>query len=116
MKIDSGLNGYQYPSRTVEIERAVQNRVIALLRTKLGYGYWGNLKDQDNGNINAAVEGLSARSPLYRPGRVEWTATGPLILDAPAKNIGLTASWLAAESKVDFGLGGLSGVTVMVSE
>ena len=40
---------------TVEIERAVQNRVIALLRTKLGYGYWGNLKDQDNGNINAAV-------------------------------------------------------------
>ena len=40
---------------TIEIERAVQNRVIALLRTKLGYGYWGNLKDQDNGNINAAV-------------------------------------------------------------
>ena len=40
---------------TVEIERAVQNRVIALLRTKLGYGYWGNLKDQDNGNINVAV-------------------------------------------------------------
>ena len=39
---------------TVEIERAVQNRVIALLRTKLGYGYWGNLKDQDNGNINVA--------------------------------------------------------------
>lgn len=39
----------------IEIERAVQNRVIALLRTKLGYGYWGNLKDQDNGHINAAV-------------------------------------------------------------
>ena len=40
---------------TIEIERAVQNRVIALLRAKLGYGYWGNLKDQDNSNINAAV-------------------------------------------------------------
>lgn len=40
---------------TIEIERAVQNRVIALLRTKLGYGYWGNLRDQENGNINAAV-------------------------------------------------------------
>lgn len=40
---------------TIEIERAVQDRVIALLRTKLGYGYWGNLKDQDNGNINATV-------------------------------------------------------------
>ena len=40
---------------TIEIERTVQNRVIALLRTKFGYGYWGNLKEQDNGNINAAV-------------------------------------------------------------
>ena len=40
---------------TIEMEREVQNRVIALLRTKLGYGYWGNLKDQDNGNINVAV-------------------------------------------------------------
>lgn len=40
---------------TVEIERAVQNRVIALMRTRLGYGYWGNLKDQDNSNINVAV-------------------------------------------------------------
>lgn len=40
---------------TIDIERAVQNRVIALLRTRLGYDYWGNLKDQDNGNINAAV-------------------------------------------------------------
>lgn len=46
---------------TVEVERAVQNRVIALLRTKLGYGYWGNLKDQDNGNINTVVlEGFLA--------------------------------------------------------
>lgn len=40
---------------TVEIERAVQNRIVALLRTRLGYGYWGNLKDQDNGNVNEAV-------------------------------------------------------------
>ena len=40
---------------TIEIERAVQNRIVALLRTRLGYGYWGNLKDQDNGNVNEAV-------------------------------------------------------------
>ena len=40
---------------TIDIERAVQNRVIALMRERLGYGYWGNLKEQDNGNINAAV-------------------------------------------------------------
>ena len=40
---------------TIENERAVQNRVIALMRTKLGFGYWGNLKDQDNTNINANV-------------------------------------------------------------
>ena len=40
---------------TIDIERTVQNRVIALMRSKLGYGYWGNLKDQDNTNINVAV-------------------------------------------------------------
>ena len=40
---------------TIDIERAVQNRVIALMRERLGYGYWGNLKEQDNGNVNAAV-------------------------------------------------------------
>lgn len=41
---------------TIEIERAVQNRVIALLRTKLGYGYWGNLKGQNNSNVNVVVQ------------------------------------------------------------
>jgi len=40
---------------TVDTERTVQNRVIGLLREKLGFGYWGNLKDQDNRNINDAV-------------------------------------------------------------
>jgi hypothetical protein len=70
----------------------------------------------NTGDINAAIEGLSATSPLYRPGRVEWAATGPFILDAPVKNIGLTASWLAAESKVDFGFGGLSGVTAFLRD
>ena len=40
---------------TIENERAVQNRVIGLIRSKLGYTYWGNLKDQDNANINVDV-------------------------------------------------------------
>lgn len=51
---------------TIEIERAVQNRVIGLIRSKLGYAYWGNLKDQDNSNINVAVleDFLSSRQKL----------------------------------------------------
>jgi hypothetical protein len=68
------------------------------------------------GDLTAAIEGLAARSPLYRPGRVEWTATGPLVLDAPLNNLGLTATWLAAETNLDAGIGGLSGVTGMVKD
>ncbi len=51
---------------TVEIERAVQDRVVAQLRTRLGYGYWGNLKDRDNGPVNEAVlrEFLASRQRL----------------------------------------------------
>jgi hypothetical protein len=68
------------------------------------------------GGVTAAIEGLSARSPLYRPGRVEWTATGPFILDGPADGIDLTATWLIAETKLDAGLGGLSGVTARIED
>ena len=51
---------------TIDIERAVQNRVIGLIRSKLGYTYWGNLKDQDNSNINVAVleDFLASRQKL----------------------------------------------------
>jgi hypothetical protein len=68
------------------------------------------------GEMTAAVEGLSARSPLYRPGRVEWAATGPFILNAPANGIGLTATWRDAGSKLDAGLGGLSAVTAFLQD
>lgn len=52
----------------VSSERAVQNRVVGLMRERLGYGYWGNLKGQDNGNINAAVlEGFLAKRQNLTP-------------------------------------------------
>lgn len=38
-----------------QIERATQDRVVALLRDELGYVYAGNLEDQANGNIREEV-------------------------------------------------------------
>ena len=40
---------------TVESERAVQNRVIELLRKEFGFEYWGNLRDFENTNLNERV-------------------------------------------------------------
>ena len=55
-------------ANVVSSERAVQDRVVGLMRERLGYGYWGNLKGQDNGNINAAVlEGFLAKRQNLTP-------------------------------------------------
>ena len=40
---------------TIETERAVQNRVIELLRKEFGFEYWGNLRDFENTNLNERV-------------------------------------------------------------
>jgi hypothetical protein len=68
------------------------------------------------GAFSANIEGFQANAPLYRPGRVETTATGPLVLDAPGKGISLTANWREAETTLNAGLGGLSGIATYVEE
>ena len=65
---------------------------------------------------SAVIDGLSATAPLYRPGRLEWVATGPLVLDAPIDGIGLTATWRKAAASLNGGLGGLSGGTTRVED
>ena len=46
-----------------QIERATQNRVVALFCNRLGYEYGGNREDQDNSNVDETVlrENLLAR-------------------------------------------------------
>ena len=62
------------------------------------------------------VDGFSATAPLYRPGRIESVATGPLVLGGPANAIGLTANWLKAETTLGAGLGGLSSIATYVED
>jgi len=66
--------------------------------------------------ISAVIDGVSTTAPLYRPGRVEWIATGPLVIDAPAGGIGLTATWRKAEASVNGGINGFSAGTTLLEE
>ena len=65
---------------------------------------------------SAVVDGFSATAPLYRPGRIESVAAGPLVLDGPANTIGLTANWLKAETTLGAGFGGLSSIATTVED
>lgn len=64
----------------------------------------------------AILDGFSATTPLYRPGRIEWTATGPLVFDAPGMGIGLSATWQKAGTEIDADLDGLSAVATSLVE
>lgn len=68
------------------------------------------------GAFSANIEGFQANAPLYRPGRVETTAIGPLVLNAPGNGISLTANWREAETTLNAGLGGLSRIATYVEE
>jgi len=46
------MNGGYAMSGVGERERVTQNRIIELIKSKLGYTYIGNLHDQDNSNID----------------------------------------------------------------
>lgn len=62
------------------------------------------------GGVQAAVDGFSATTPLYRPWTVRSTADGPLAISLPAGGSDITASWQRAETAIDAGIGGLSGI------
>lgn len=58
--------------------------------------------------ISAALAGgLRASAPLYLPGHVVATLTGPFVVDAPAFGIAITTNWSAADTSATAGLGGL---------
>jgi hypothetical protein len=62
------------------------------------------------GGVWAAVDGFFATTPLYRPWTVRSTADGPLAVRLPARDSEVTASWQRAETTIDAGIGGLSGI------
>jgi hypothetical protein len=59
--------------------------------------------------ISAALGGgLQASAPLYLPGHVQATLTGPFVVDAPTLGIAITTTWSAADTSATAGLGGLA--------
>ncbi len=62
-------------------------------------------------SLDAALGGLSASAPLYRPGFVAATITSPLTINAPVDGLALTVSWSLGKSEATAGLGGLKSVS-----
>lgn len=62
------------------------------------------------GGVQAAVDGFSATTTLYRPWTVRSTAEGPLAVSLPELGSDVTASWQRAETTIDAGIDGLSGI------
>jgi hypothetical protein len=62
-----------------------------------------------NGTITAAIGGLAASAPLYRPGTVEATIDAPLVVNAPAMGVALTAQWSLATASASAWFGGPTG-------
>jgi hypothetical protein len=60
-------------------------------------------------SITAALGGVRASAPLYRPGTVQASIDGPLTVNDPTRNVALTASWSAAQAEAQAWLGGLTG-------
>ncbi|HVZ12861.1 MAG TPA: DUF2125 domain-containing protein, partial [Bauldia sp.] len=63
----------------------------------------------DGPAVNASVGTVHASAPLYRPGSIAADIDGPLLVNAPGQDIGLTVSWTSARANASAGLGGISG-------
>jgi len=66
--------------------------------------------------FEATIGGFTATTPLYRPWSVRSTAAGPLEVTGNPASFGVTASWKKAETTLDAGLGGLSGIATRLEE
>lgn len=65
---------------------------------------------ETNERITAALGGLAATAPLYRPGYVAARIDAPLVVNAPTLGIALTTSWTSGTATARAGLGGLKAV------
>ncbi len=61
--------------------------------------------------VNASIGTVHATAPLYQPGSVSADIDGPLLVNAPGKDIGLTVTWTSGKTTASAGLGGLSGAS-----
>jgi hypothetical protein len=59
-------------------------------------------------SLAGALNQLTARAPLYYPGRVTADLVSPFEFNAPDKGIAITASWADAALNADAGLSGLT--------
>ena len=59
--------------------------------------------------VTAALGGIAATAPLYRPGIIEAKLDAPFVVNAPDHGLALTAAWSTGTATASAGLGGLTG-------
>jgi hypothetical protein len=73
----------------------------------------GKLADSGS-QMAAGLQRINASAPLYSPGSVAATLTGPFIFDAPAFGVALTASWTTASADATAWLDGVQKASAAV--
>ena len=63
----------------------------------------------DGTAVNASIGTVRATAPLYLPGSVSADIDGPLLVNAPGHDIGLTVTWTSARANAKAGFGGIDG-------
>jgi hypothetical protein len=63
-----------------------------------------------NDRMTAAIGGVAASAPLYRPGTVEARIDAPFVVNAPAMGVALSAAWSLGNASLSAWLGGLTGL------
>lgn len=62
----------------------------------------------DQQGLTATLAHISANAPLYWPGSVRSTLTGPFLVEAPLPGLSLQADWTTGLAGIEAGLGGLN--------
>ncbi len=66
------------------------------------------------GRVSAALGGLQASAPLYRPGYVEATLASPFVIDMPPLGIAITTAWSSADTTATAGIDGLKSASATI--
>ncbi len=90
---------------------ACTDRTLGGFPLRLDFGCtraaYGDGAEGTGEHLSAALGGVRASAPLYQPGHVEATLTGPFVVNAPAIGIAVTTSWSDAYTSATAGLDGL---------
>ena len=99
------LNGAPHDGQKIACTDPVLSGFPLRLDFRCAQGTYAGPADQ----VTAALGGIAATAPLYRPGTVEATLDAPFVVNAPDHGVALTTSWSAGTATASAGFGGLNG-------